>query len=112
MADITHVVGEEGNDYGKLEPYSNNPHDYYKRLKEELGEELVEKLNPILDDLTVDQLRCLERYIGECCRAMSREMEKTVTMADFEAVKHVDIDADNEEGESDENENENEAEEY
>jgi len=100
---IENVLNDDDGDeprQAELAPYSNNPKEYYDRLKKELGDEVVEKLNPLLDDLTVDQLRCLSRYCDECCRAMSREMEKTVTMNDFEMAKKTDIDGDNEEGES------------
>jgi hypothetical protein len=76
-----------------------DPEEYYKKLKEEVGEETVKKLNPIFDDLTVDQLHCLERYINECCRNMSARMEKNITMKDYEVAKGDDVDEDDEEGE-------------
>lgn len=79
-------------------PYE--PGSYYNTLKEELGEELVKKFNPLLDELTVKQLNCLRDYISETAHKMSKEFEETVTVEDFEKAKKEDIDEDNEEGET------------
>lgn len=73
---------------------------YYEDLKKELGEDLVKKFNPLMDELTVKQLNCLADYIRETSRNMTNEFEKTVTVDDFEKAKKDDIDEDNEEGET------------
>lgn len=78
---------------------SEPSNSYYETLKEELGEELVKKFNPLFDELTAKQLQCLANYIRETANKMTSKFEETVTLEDFEKAKKEDIDEDNEEGE-------------
>ena len=78
----------------------SSSNSYYNTVKEELGEELIKKFNPLLDELTVKQLNCLADYIRESARQMTSKFEETVTVEDFEKAKKEDIDGDNEEGEN------------
>lgn len=53
----------------------------------ELPEHLTEEAHKMCEGKTIDDLRKLSDYFGKKASDMSREMEKTLTMEDFEKAK-------------------------